>query len=230
MPWLCDRAILQHAQSQHDPCGPWRSQLFSDCTTSLIHWCRRLPQVSLLYIDAIIGFFCLNGCSSRIHPMRIRLWRGVLMTTTMYYAKAKPALSIYSMVVDLFYNGNCRKKTISLFSWWLFGAFWLVDTGMALSSSLVSQVGRPREKCTSSTTLCDGSLEIAIFTKTAAKRNGCFSQKKTFSYSFPPLKFDIVENVGSRIASSCKFRNNFIAAKTFRFRYEKKKWFAQRSN
>lgn len=122
--------------------------------------------------------FCLNGCSSRIHPMRIRLWRGVLMTTTMYYAKAKPSLSIYSMVVDLFYNGNCRKKTISLFSWWLFGAFWLVDAGMALSSSLVGQVGRPREKCTSSTTLCDGSLEIAIFTKTAAKRNGCFSQKK----------------------------------------------------
>ena len=60
-------------------------------------------------------------------------------------------LSIYSMVVDLFYNGNCRKKTISLFSWWLFGAFWLVVAGMALSSSLVGQVGRPREKCTSST-------------------------------------------------------------------------------
>ena len=66
------------------------------------------------------------------------------------------------------------------------------------------------------------SQEIAIFTKPTAKRNGCFSQAKTFSYSFPPLKFDIVENVGSRIASSCKFRNNFIAAKTFRFRYEKK--------
>ena len=122
-----------------------------------------MPQTSPS--KSIIGFFCLNGCSTRIHPMRIRLWRGVLMTTTMYYAKAKPSLSIYSMVVDLFYNGNCRKKTISLFSWWLFGAFWLVDAGMALSSSLVGQVGRPREKCTSSTTVCDGGFGLHTGTK-----------------------------------------------------------------
>ena len=56
MPWLRDRAVLQHAQSQHDPCGPWRSQLFSYCATSLIYWCRRFPQVRLYIYAIIIGF------------------------------------------------------------------------------------------------------------------------------------------------------------------------------